>query len=124
MLHGQYLKGVGTKGGRPVGEIYDEECDVIVLTDEDGKDHEFELIEILEVGDNEYAILAPLDGEATDEEEAEDEAIILRVETDENGERVFSDIDDDEEWERVAEVWESSLDEELDEDETEGDDEV
>jgi uncharacterized protein YrzB (UPF0473 family) len=107
-----------------VGEIYDEECDVIVLTDEDGKDHEFELIEILEVGDHEYAILAPLDGDETEGDEADDEAIILRIETDENGERVFSDIDDDEEWEKVAEVWESSLDEELEDDEMGGEDEV
>jgi len=80
-----------------------DDGDVIVLTDEDGKDHEFELIEILEVDAREYAVLAPLDGagaeagaEPTDEDE--DEAIILRVETDENGDRIFSDIEDDAEW--------------------------
>jgi len=111
------------KGGRPVGEEYEDDADVIVLTDDDGQDHEFELIEILELDEREYAVLAPLDGESDADEVDEDEAIILRVETDENGERVFSDIEDDEEWEKVAEAWESSLDdEELEEGEDEDSD--
>lgn len=109
-----------------MGEEYRDDSDVIVLTDDEGNDHEFELLEILEVNDREYAVLAPLDGEgpAEDEDVGEDEAIILRVETDENGERVFSDIEDDEEWEAVAEAWESSLEEEelgeLDEEDDDG----
>lgn len=112
------------KGGRPVGEQYEDDADVIVLTDDDGQDHEFELIEILELDEREYAVLAPLDGESDADEVDEDEAIILRVETDENGERVFSDIEDDEEWEKVAEAWESSLDDaELEEGEDEDSDE-
>jgi putative Holliday junction resolvase len=102
------------KGGRPVGEQYEDDIDVIVLTDEDGKEHEFELIEILEIDEREYAVLAPLDGESdadeTADEAGEDEAIILRVETDKNGDRVFSDIEDDAEWEKVAEAWEATLD--------------
>lgn len=101
--------------------------DVIVLTDESGEEHEFELIEILEVDDREYAVLAPLDGEAKEdageEDLDEDEAIILRVETDENGERVFSDIEDDDEWEKVAEAWESSLDEDWEDEEDEEEEE-
>lgn len=108
-----------------MGQEYEDDLDVIVLTDEDGEDHEFELIEILEVGDNEYAVLAPLDGEDAEAEDTveddEGEAIILRVETDENGDRVFSDIEDDAEWEQVAEVWESSLED--DDWEEESDDE-
>lgn len=110
-----------------MGEKFEQEIDVIVLTDEDGQDHEFELIEILEVDDQEYAVLAPLDGEEeVDDEDVdfEDEAIILRVETDANGDRVFCDIESDEEWDKVAEAWESSLDDDLeewDEDEEEED---
>lgn len=110
-----------------MGEKFDEEIDVIVLTDEDGQDHEFELIEILEVDDQEYAVLAPLDGEGETEDEEvdfEDEAIILRVETDANGDRVFCDIESDEEWDKVAEAWESSLDEEVEDwEDGEGEDE-
>jgi uncharacterized protein YrzB (UPF0473 family) len=112
------------KGGRPVVEECGDDGDVIVLTDEDGKDHEFELIEILEVDAREYAVLAPLDGAGAEEGAEptdEDEAIILRVETDEDGDRVFSDIEDDAEWEKVAEAWESSLDDE-DWEEEEGND--
>lgn len=108
-------------------EQYEDGDDVIVLTDDEGKEHEFELIDVLEVDDHEYAVLAPLNGGSEDSEEGaedfdEDEAIILRVDTDENGERVFSDIEDDEEWEKVAEAWESSLDEEEWDDEDEEED--
>ncbi len=113
-----------------MGEQFEDDSDVIVLTDENGEDHEFELIEILEVDDHEYAVLTPLDGEAEGEGETgaddvdEDEAIILRVETDEKGERIFADIEDDEEWEKVAEAWESSLeDEDWDEDDGEEEEE-
>lgn len=100
-----------------MGEDYEDDEDVIVLTDEDGHDHEFQLIEILEVDEHEYAVLAPLDsaaeaGSESDEDVDEDEAIILRVETDEKGDRIFSDIEDDDEWEKVAEAWESSLEDE------------
>lgn len=107
-----------------MGEQYEDDADIVVLTDEEGEDHEFELIDILEIEEREYAVLAPLDGEDEEDELDEDEAIILRVETDEDGERVFSDIEDDEEWKTVAEAWESSLeDAELEEDEGEEDDE-
>lgn len=106
-------------------EDFEDDVEVIVLTDEDGVDHEFELIETLRVGDREYAVLAPLDGDEDEgeDEDFEDEAIILRVETDENGERVFVDIEDDEEWERVAEAWEASCEEEDWDEEDEEDEE-
>lgn len=78
---------------------------IIVLTDEEGTELEFEELDRIEVDSNQYAILRPLDDD-------EDEAIILRVEYDENGEEVFSHIEDDEEWEKVADLWQELGDEE------------
>ncbi len=75
----------------------------IVLTDEDGKEHEFELLTILEVDENNYAVLLPLlkseDGENF---EYEDEAIILKISQDEDDNDILLEIEDDEEWEKVA----------------------
>jgi uncharacterized protein YrzB (UPF0473 family) len=73
-----------------------EEDEVIVLTDDDGKEHEFNLIDTITVNDKEYAILQPVD---------EEEAIILRFGIDDDGDEVLYDIEDDEEWEKVADAW-------------------
>jgi len=94
------------------------EDEIITLTDEDGQEHQFAILDVIEVDNKEYAILIP-----TDEAEAEneDEAVILRLETDESGEEVLVDIEDDEEWQRVAQVWEELVESEDDEEEDEED---
>ncbi|NMB00173.1 MAG: DUF1292 domain-containing protein [Firmicutes bacterium] len=72
----------------------------IVLVDEDGTEHEFTVLEYLEVDDQFYAVLLP-------EEDPEGEAFIFKVEVDENGEEFLMDIEDDEEFDRVVAVLES-----------------
>lgn len=74
---------------------------IVVLTDDEGNDHEFEVLQIMELDDTEYAILLPLEGQ----EGEGDEAIILKIGVDENGDEVLFDIEDDEEWEMVAQAW-------------------
>jgi len=83
----------------------------IVLTDEDGDEYEFTVIDVLDVDDREYLVLLPPEGEDTEA----DEAVILRLEVDENGEEVLYDIEDDEEWDRVSQAWEERMEQELDE---------
>ncbi len=86
-----------------VSDMDFEEDEVIVLTDDDGKEHEFNLIDTITVNDKEYAILQPAD---------EEEAIILRFGVDDEGNEVLYDIEDDEEWERVADAWQEISEEE------------
>ncbi len=87
----------------------EENNDVLVLTDEEGQEHQFTVIDFIEVDDQEYAILLPVG-----EEEEMGEAIILKVCLDENGDEVLYEIEDDEEWEAVAQAWEIIMaDEEL-----------
>jgi len=83
-----------------------EDEEVIVLTDEEGNEHEFTIVQVIKVDEKDYAILVPLHGE-----EEEEEAVILRIDQ-ENGEDVLIEIEDEEEFERVAEAWEELLDEE------------
>ena len=83
----------------------------IVLTDEDGDEYEFTVIDVLDVDDREYLVLLPPEGEDTEA----DEAVILRLEVDENGEEVLYDIEDDEEWDRVSQAWEERMEQEFDE---------
>lgn len=76
--------------------------DVITLVDEDGQEHDFALECTLEVDGQLYAVLIPLDD--TDEEEDEEEAYIFRVEM-EDGEEQLVMLDDEEEFNRVAEAY-------------------
>lgn len=79
----------------------------VVLMDEDGVEHEFEVLDIIEVDGAEYAILFPVE-----EGDESDEAIILKIGTDENGEEILYEIEDDEEWEKVADAYDGMLEDE------------
>ena len=89
-----------------------EEMDLILLYDEDGNETEFEVVATLEVDENEYAILLPRDDERDPEVDEVDEAYILRIEKDENGEDVLIGIDDEEELNMVIEAYEELVKEE------------
>ena len=84
-----------------------QEDEVLTLTDEEGNEHEFSVIDIIEMEGSEYAILLPHEGGEDDE----DEAIILRIDSDDDGNEVLVDIEDDEEWEKVADTWASMVEE-------------
>lgn len=86
-----------------------QEDEVLTLTDEEGNEHEFSVIDIIEMDGSEYAILLPLE---EGDEEGEDEAIILKIVTDEDGNEVLQDIEDDEEWEKVADTWSAMVEDE------------
>lgn len=91
--------------------ISEEEDEIITLTDDEGKEHEFVVVDVIEVTQKEYAILLPIDTE----EDEEAEAVILRLEKDADGDDVLVDIDSEEEWEQVAQAYEELLDDEGDE---------
>lgn len=86
------------------------ETDTLVLIDEDGNEIEFEFVGSIDSDGKEYVVLSPLD-----EDEEMDEIIIFRVEM-EDGEEILLEIEDDEEWEKVADLWDE-LSEEEDEEE-------
>ncbi|CCO08813.1 conserved hypothetical protein [Desulforamulus hydrothermalis Lam5 = DSM 18033] len=79
-----------------------EQDEVITLIDEDGAEHDFNVIDVIEVDGSEYAILLPV-------EDNSDEAVILKFATDEDGNEILVDIESDEEWEKVADAWEEMV---------------
>ncbi|OPY57443.1 MAG: hypothetical protein A4E55_01635 [Pelotomaculum sp. PtaU1.Bin035] len=79
-----------------------EQEEIITLVDEEGTEYDFMVVDIIEVDGSEYAILLP------DEEEGE-EAIILKLAYDDDGNELLVDIEEDEEWEKVADAWEEKL---------------
>ncbi len=112
----------------------EERKEIITLIDEDGASLEFLVLDYFDVEEIDYAILMPfeqsrtngesellLDGEDTaiiEEMDLEDEldedeyspeevngdAVIFRVEKGVDGETMLQVIEDDEEWEKVAEI--------------------
>ncbi|WP_425807568.1 DUF1292 domain-containing protein [Desulfitobacterium sp. Sab5] len=88
-----------------------EEFDTIILTDDEGHDHEFLHLDTLEVEGSTYFVLMPISDQESEDEEA-DEAIILKLGRDQDGNEMLLDIEDDEEWEKVADAWENMEDEE------------
>jgi len=86
-------------------ELEEETFDVVVLNDDEGNEHEFMHLASLEVEGSTYFVLLPVE-ETEDDEDEEAEAIILKLGKDENGEDMLMDIEDDEEWEKVADAWE------------------
>lgn len=84
--------------------VMEEELDdVLILVDEEDQEHPFQMIDMVEVDGSQYAVLVPLE-----EGSEEDEAIILKIVVDENGEEMLYDIEDDEEWEKVVDIWNDS----------------
>lgn len=83
---------------------YDPE--ILILTDEEGKELSFELIHSVEKDGVEYKALVPVDEEGN---ETGDEYIILKCVEDENGEPVLETIEDDDEFDRIADIFDDEL---------------
>lgn len=87
--------------------------DFITVTDENGEDHELELLDSLIENDQTYVALLPADME---EDDPDFGIIILKVE-EENGEEILVDVDNEDELNRIYEMFMTRLEEAETEDE-------
>ena len=97
-------------------ELPEEEFGILTLTDEeDGSESKFELIETYQADDGSiYYALAPVNEDGSEAEEY----VILKVAIDEeSGEEILVTIDDDDEFDRVADFFNDELFGEIDYDE-------
>ena len=90
------------------------ENEIYTLTDEEGKESEFQLIGKEELDGETYIALIPL------EDNDDGCYVILKLAKDENGEEVFISIEDDEEFDKVADFFDDKLIPEIDYDEDNG----
>ena len=82
----------------------EEGMDIVVLTDEEGNETQFEIIDVKEFKGNTYYALIPLEDDAETDEAVD--FVILKSEKDENGEEILVTVDDDEEFYDVADLFE------------------
>lgn len=86
---------------------YDEET-TVTLTMEDGAEIECAILTIFTAGEKDYIALLPLNEEGDNEE---GEVYLYRYEETEEGDPQLSNIEDDEEYEIVADAFDELLDE-------------
>ncbi len=88
-------------------ETEDDEVEIFTLTDEDGNEIEFVLLDTYELDGVTYYAMSELD---EDGNEKGDEYVILKIEKDEEtGEDMLVSVDDDEEFDRVADYFDDAL---------------
>ncbi len=79
-----------------------DEDEVIILEDENGQEHQFVLGEVLTVDGKDYAVLLPVDNET-------EEGVIFRIDGEEGDQMVLSEIDNDDEWQKVVDAYNDDL---------------
>ncbi len=94
--------------------------EVVTLVYEDGEEETFTVEDIVEMDGNTYVVLIPEEQDSEAEDTDEVDACIFKVETSEDGEEVLVDLGDDE-YERVADMICSEVDEDEEDDEGEED---
>lgn len=91
-------------------EMEEELDNIIVLNDEEGKEVQFEFLDLIEYEDEEYVILLPI--EETDEDAGE--VVILKVEdTDSEDEESYVSVDDEETLNAVFEIFKEKFKDEF-----------
>ncbi len=81
--------------------------DIYTLVDEENVEQQFELLDIMEMDDERYFALIPYyeNPEEMLSEDEDGDLIILKSQMDENGEELMVSIDDDDEYQRVGNIF-------------------
>ena len=88
-------------------ELPEDEVQVFTLTDENGVESDFQLLHTMDIDGATYLALIPV------EDEESGEYVILKL-VEEDGEEVLVTIDDDQEFEKVADLFDAELFGEID----------
>ena len=78
--------------------------EILTIVDEEGAEHEFELLDTEEIDGVRYVALAPVFEDGDDLLEDSGELVVLRA-TEENGEEYLDAIEDEEEFDRISEFF-------------------
>ena len=87
--------------------------DLITIADEEGNEFELEMLDVMDLDGESYAVFVPADIENMDVNDPDYGLIFLRI-REENGEEFFDSVDDDEELNRVYEAYQLIMDAEED----------
>ena len=89
---------------------HEYEADLLTLLDDDGQEHEFEIIDELENDDGHFLALVPTKQEA-DEIVSDAETYYIFEVIEEDGEEQLQEVEDDELLDKLAEIFEERFNE-------------
>lgn len=78
--------------------------DIITLSDDEGKEYTFEVLDVMETDSDRYLALLPVYDDPQKMLEDSGELVIVKV-VEEDGEEFYSEIEDDDEYETVADAF-------------------
>lgn len=78
--------------------------DIITLCDDDGKEYTFEVLDAIETDEARYLALLPIYEDPQKILDDSGELVIVKVD-EEDGEEFFSEIEDDDEYETIADAF-------------------
>jgi len=87
------------------------ESNIIQTKDENGELQSFELVDVFQVNDKDYAALLRVNEDGSPLDEEEEELILMRL-IEEEDSYTFEEIEDDEEFEAVVDAFENEIDDE------------
>ena len=93
------------------GRDMEMSADLYTLVDENGVEQQFELLDVMDVGDDRYYALVPYSDDPTKEIGADTELVVLKSEYNEKNEESLVSIDDDAEYEKIGNMFLERLNE-------------
>ncbi len=97
------------KENKNVPEANEEEmeftADLITLTDEDGEDHEFELVDTLEHNGKSYVALVTSAENPDEMLEDDGNLVIMKIIEEKDGDDILELIEDDDEFEEISDIF-------------------
>ena len=82
--------------------------DLVSVLDDEGNEHQFEILDAIETDDGRYVALLPVYSDAEEAIEDDGELVILQV-SEENGEDLLTPIEDDTVFDEIAGIFEERL---------------
>lgn len=82
--------------------------DIVSVVDDDGVQHQFEVLDAIETDEGRYVALTPIYEDPAEAVADDGELIVLKV-VEENGEDLLVPIEDDDEFDEIAEIFEERL---------------
>jgi len=79
--------------------------DIVSLSDEEGNEYTFEVLDAIETDDSRYVALMPVQDDENEADADDSDLVILKEFTEENGESYYEEIEDDNEYDTIADAF-------------------
>lgn len=79
--------------------------DIVTLSDDDGKEYSFEILDAIETDTGRYLAMLPYFANPKERLDDSGELVLVKVFEDEDGEEYFEDIPDDDEYDTIADLF-------------------